>query len=88
MKIEKVQKLAVNLHDKSICYTHKRLQARASRIRLKVNIRPIPLTINPEPGLHIKTVFIEKEKTDVSLVYPELNNQTTFCHLFESNENG
>ena len=43
----------------------------------QVNVRSIPLTINPEPRLY----FIEKEITDRSLVYLEPNNQTTFCQL-------
>ena len=41
----------------------------------------IPLTINPEPTLGIQTVFIEKETTDKSLVYPKPNSQKPFCQL-------
>ena len=40
----------------------------------------IPLTINPEPSLGIQTIF-HKELTDQSLVYPESNNQATFCQM-------
>ena len=40
-----------------------------------VNLRSIPLTINPEPSMSIQTFFIEKETTDGSLIYREPNNQ-------------
>ena len=37
----------------------------------KVNLRSIPLTINPETSLGIQTVFIGNKTADASLVYPE-----------------
>ena len=41
------------------------------KLEWKVNLRFIPLTNNPETSLGIQTVFIEKETTHGSLVYPE-----------------
>ena len=74
-------KIVVRAHVCTNIYLAVHLLQRQKYFRVKVNLRSIPLTINPEPSFGIPTVFIKKETTDGSLVYPEPNNQTFFRHL-------
>ena len=49
-----------------------------------MNIRSIPLTINPEPSMGVQTVFIEKETTEIFLNIS--SNNVFFLVLKEKKE--
>ena len=55
----------------------------------KVNVRSIPLTINPEPSLAIQTLFYRERNNRWGSCLPRMKQpDNVLSTMFESNEHG